>query len=102
MRLSQALAAFVLLAAPLATVNAALSFETAGLSKNSGGFFDTTFDLGFDVSGIEHTPAAAKSVLLALDTSRQLKVAGACNYFLRYPYMAQSPETRAFCTNLYQ
>ena len=72
------------------------------LWKNTGTPFDTTFDLGFDVTGIPHDPAAAKAFVLQLDPDRQVRLVGACGYFNRYPYMAQSPETRGFCGNLYR
>jgi len=67
-----------------------------------GTLFDTTFDLGFDVSGVEHTPAAAKAFILAMNPAYQGKVIAACGYFLQYPAQMQSPETRAFCQNLYR
>ena len=93
----------LLLATPVLAANS-LGQPNYGviLQKNTGSLFDTTFDLGFDVSGIEHTPAAAKGFVLQLDSDRQYRLAGACGYFNRYPEQAKSPETRGFCQNLYR
>jgi hypothetical protein len=96
-----ACSALALLAAQLAAPPAALAGETGRLPKFTGTFFDTTFDLGFDASGIAHTPAAAKAFILALDPLQQTKIVSACGYFLRYPAQMHSPETRAFCENVY-
>jgi hypothetical protein len=90
------LVAALLIAAPAFAGNGVV------LWKNTGSLFDTTFDLGFDVSGIPHDPAATKAFVLLLDPAQQVRVVGACGYFNRYPYMAQSPETRGFCGNLYR
>ena len=93
---------FLILAAALLVSTSAFAGDRVILWKNTGTLFDTTFDLGFDVSGIPHDPAAAQAFVLLLDPERQVKVVGACGYFNRYPYMAQSPETRGFCGNLYR
>jgi hypothetical protein len=91
-----------ILAAALVLATSAFAGDRVVLWKNTGTLFDTTFDLGFDVSGIPHDPAETKAFLLLLDPAHQVQVVNACGYFVRYPYMAQSPETRGFCGNLYR
>jgi hypothetical protein len=71
------------------------------LPKNTGSLFDTTFDLGFDVSEINYSASSVKDFVLRLDPDRQYRLIGACGYFLRYPEQAKSPQTRGFCRNLY-
>ena len=100
MRLWLIPAALAVLAVPVS--GSALASEANGLERYTGSMFDTSFDLGFDVSAVPHTAAAAKSAIGVLDIARQRKVVLACGYFLQYPYVARSPETRAFCANLYQ
>jgi hypothetical protein len=95
-------AVLALLATPVAALHGVLASEATGLERYTGTFFDTSFDLGFDVSGVEHTPAAAKGAILGLDRTRQLKVVAACGYFIQFPDQTHSPETRAFCDNLYR
>ena len=91
-----------ILAAALLLASSAFAGNGVVLWKNTGSLFDTTFDLGFDVSGIPHDPVATKAFVAQLDPPRQARLIGACGYFNRYPYMAQSPETRGFCDNLYR
>jgi hypothetical protein len=60
---------------------------------------DTTFDLGVDVTGVAHTPAAARGYLSSLAPQTQSAIMGACETFMAHPSTAQSPETYAFCSN---
>jgi hypothetical protein len=80
-------------AAPAAT-------GSIGVWKNTGSLFDTTFDLGFDVSGVGHTPADAQAFFRGLPPDWQPKVLAACAHFMTVPATIKSPETYAFCANL--
>jgi hypothetical protein len=60
---------------------------------------NTTFDLGIDVSGVAHNPAAVHAFMLGLAPVTQDAIMGACATFMDYPVTAQSPETWAFCAN---
>jgi hypothetical protein len=80
---------------------AAASRDGFMIERNTGSLFDTTFDLGVDVSGVPHDPADAKAYLLELPATWQPRVLGACGHFLEQPTEAKSPETRAFCQNLH-
>jgi hypothetical protein len=59
----------------------------------------TTFDLGIDVRGVAHEPAAVKAFILGLGPDAAAAIMGACETFMDFPVTAQSPETRAFCSN---
>jgi len=60
---------------------------------------DTTFDLGIDVSGIPHDPAAVRSFIGGLAPAAQSAIMGACETFMEHPDSIQSPETYGFCSN---
>ena len=60
---------------------------------------DTTFDLGIDVRGVAHNPAAVHAFIVGLGADTQIAIMGACATFMEYPVTAQSPETSAFCAN---
>jgi hypothetical protein len=60
---------------------------------------DTTFDLGVDVSGVPHDPAAVRSFLSGFPATTQSAIMGACETFMEHPDSIQSPETYGFCSN---
>jgi hypothetical protein len=91
------LAACALAAVPLGATGASARY----LPMFTGTLFDTTLDLGFDVSGVEHNPSAARSFLQTLDASVQRRLLLDCGEYVHHPEEARSPETRAFCINLY-
>ena len=91
---------FLILAAIAAAPVLNAHAQSIGAARNTGSMFDTTFDLGFDVSGIPHTGAATREFVLGLPAAAQPKVLAACAHFLDAPVTAQSPETLAFCSHL--
>jgi hypothetical protein len=60
---------------------------------------DTTFDLGIDVRGVGHNPAAVQAFILGLEPATRYAIMSACVTFMDHPVTAQSPETGAFCAN---
>jgi hypothetical protein len=88
------------LASTMVVIDAA-NADSVAVSRNTGTLFDTTFDLGFDVSGIPHDPADVKAFILGLPSDWQVKVIAACGHFITNPTEVKSPETYAFCKNAY-
>lgn len=98
-----ALAVLVSTAIPaMSTAAYAESAGTGPIERFSGSLFDTTMDLGFDVSGVPHDPADVKAFILALPAGWAPKVLAACGHFLAQPNEIKSPETYAFCSNAYK
>jgi hypothetical protein len=93
--------ALTLSLAPVLAGVGATGATAAPVSRNTDALFDTTFDLGFDVSGIPHDPADVKAFILGLPSDWQLKVLTACGHFIQQPNQIKSPETYAFCMNAY-
>ena len=92
-----AFVAAALVAVALPSANAA---EVSGLPRDTGTPFDSSFDLGFDVSGVGHNTVDARAFLLQMPAPAVGKVLAACAHFLQNPGTIHSPETYAFCSNV--